>query len=276
MKILVTGASGFLGSHLVPKLKGEVKIYQDNLLSDLNLKRKLTGISTVIHLAGEAGRKGATTSDFFEKNTAATLRLLQFAEETKVSRIIFPSTAAVYGSSSKILKEDSPLQPQNDYGLSKMLAEEIIKYFVSKGIKATVLRFNNIYGPANLKGVVFQMIESALKNKKIDYDEGKTRDFLFVEDAISAIIKSVDLPKDFALFNISGEQSLTLKQLAFTIKVILEKKNHQIKVLKAGRKVERLNLDISKAKKYLKWQPQVDLREGLETTINSILKQNEN
>ncbi len=267
IRICVTGSHGFLGSALLAELykKKDIEIIefdddiQDKIAIELFFKNH-PNIDQCIHLAGIK----INTPDIFNINTEGTRNILDACIKYGVKKIIFSSTGAVYGGSiTHNSKEDDPLNPVDDYGKSKKLAEEIIqKYSKNKKIKYIILRFSNIYGPSG-QSVVNKFFNNAKNNKPVELSGNgeQKRKFLFINDAVSAIIKSIYYPQN-TILNIAGERTYSLKDLIDLImtkypglKIINTKEHNKLRVLSEN---------INKARKILIWEPKVRLEQGIE------------
>jgi len=263
----VTGATGFVGRHLVRRLQDEgreVKPFRGEIVSGEGLDKFLKGVKNVIHLAG---RFAPPNGEIFQVNVLGTFNLLEKCAEHNVKKIIFPSSIALYGEPpDRPWKEVDKPRPNTVYGLSKLLAEETIRYWGDNHqIKYLLLRFPNIYGPGNQKGVVFNFKKAVCKVGKVTiYGDGKQeRDFLFVDDAIEAIIKALNYNGPSDIFNIGSGKTVSLLELAKLLeKTLGQKIPIEFKPAEAH-VVRKLSGDVTKAKNLLDWRPKVSLEEGL-------------
>lgn len=286
-KIAVTGATGFIGSHLVKELlkrnykviilvhenkkapKG-VKVVVGDLLTKKGLDTFLSGVDVVINLVG--GYYPPFEKQF-KLNVLSFANLCEAASKKKVSKIVHVSSVAAYGSQSPLPKEKQPLLPDTAYGLAKKMGEEVALYFnKTKGMSFTIIRPPNVYGPGNDDGVIFNFLNSVIeKGKVIIYGDGKKeRDFLYVSDLVSAIIKSLKLKSSYEVFNVgSGERYNILGLLKILEELI--GKNIKVKFRKEKSFSPKIiAADISRAKKVLEWEPEVSLKEGLKLTLEAL------
>jgi len=263
----VTGATGFVGGHLVKRLRDEgreVKTFRGDLVSGEGLDEFLGGIKIVVHLAG---RFAPPNAEIFKVNVNGTFNLLEKCAEHGVKKVVFPSSIALYGEPpGRPWKETDDPQPNTVYGLSKLLAEETIRYWGDNhDIKYFLLRFPNIYGPGNQKGVVFHFKKAVGEAGKIViYGDGKQeRDFLFVSDAIEAIIKALNYRGSSDVFNIGSGKTVSLLELVGLLEKTLDQKIPVEFKPAETHVVRKLSGDIEKAKNILDWRPKVSLEEGL-------------
>jgi len=314
MQLLITGGAGYIGSHmtrmLVKKnhspivldsleignrksLPADVPFYQGNvadktLLSEIFTKHK---IDAVFHFAGyiQAGESALDPQKYFDNNTVKPTALLQTAVKFNINKIIFSSTAAVYGQPEIIpIPETSRLLPVNPYGLSKLYFEQLLSYFDRLyDMKSISLRYFNACG-ADLDGmfgedhhpeshIIPLAIESILQKTPFslfgnDYptpDGTCIRDYIHLEDLCLAHLSALELltqnhPSD--QFNVASGTGWSNRQILDTIeKVSGQKLNLVTKPRRAG-DPPQLIADASKIKKDLGWSPQYS---DLETIIKS-------
>ncbi|MBI2025330.1 NAD(P)-dependent oxidoreductase [Candidatus Kaiserbacteria bacterium] len=299
-KILVTGAGGFIGGHLVDELRihpeylgpdTEVFLQVQREKSAEDLRRDgwsvvagdLTSpelctqlpddLGCVLHIAGLAG---GSAGDLEKANVQATENLLRSMEIRHVPELVFMSTVAVYKESESPISEEGEISPSTAYGHSKYAAELLIQEKVNtKALRsAVILRSNNIYGPSSDHGMMAAFMKAVRKGEPIllDGDGSQVREPVYVDDVVRAIKASAR--KDgtgCAIYNISGSEAVTLADLAKRIHAIAGK---EILVMPSGKPPVpplSLRLDISKARQELGWQPRVRLEDGLKKTWESIM-----
>jgi UDP-glucose 4-epimerase len=285
MKVGITGATGFLGGHLIsqlladghsikafvieekPKLPKSVKWVRGNLVSGEGIPEFLKDIDVVIHLAG---RNLPPEEELIKDNVMATRNLIMEALKHPIKQFIFTSSVAVYGKDKKSkFKENDECLPTTEYGLTKYLAEKIVQYWSTKtGESATIFRPFNIYGPGNAKGIIYTFY-SDIKNdgKVIIYGDGKQeRDYLYVGDIVEAFSTAIR-KKKAGVFNLGAAKKYSVLEVLEVFKKVLEK---DIKVgfspTDEG-KVFNINQDLSLAKKELNWEAKTSFEDGLKKTI---------
>ncbi|MHA1340312.1 MAG: NAD-dependent epimerase/dehydratase family protein [Promethearchaeota archaeon] len=307
---LVTGCAGFIGSHLCEYLLniGANVVGLDNLSNgntqnmdsfynysnfkfikgDIRKKKDLSqinsDINTIFHEAAMISvlESVKNPSLCYNINVNGTLNLLEYARKYDVKKIIFASSAAVYGNDPKLPKVESmALSPTSPYGKSKLKAEELIqKYTYDYGLDSTILRYFNVYGPKQgnspYSGVISIFVSRALKDQDlIIFGDGKqTRDYVYVKDVVKAnILARLSENTKGMIFNIATGISTDLNTIAKIIINMLNKTYLKI-IYKKEREgdIKHSSADISLAKKYLKFQPEYSIERGLRELIEFNLK----
>lgn len=297
-KILVTGGAGFIGFHLCKKLSEanpNVTIY-DNLSSGklenvkdtpkakfvkgdiLNLKNldAAEKADVIFHLAAQVVVPYSMENPLedFETNARGTLNVLEKARKDD-SRVVFASSAAVYGNPTKFpTPETYGFNPFSCYGLSKVVGEEYCQMYMNQyGLDITILRFANVYG-SRCHGVIHDFIDKLQKNPaklEIIGTGLQARDFVHVSDVVDAVILAAT--RENALgktFNVGFGKTTKIIELA---KMILEILNLSGKTLVTTTNVswqgdiDTIWFDINKAQKELQWQPQVRLEDSIKEII---------
>lgn len=301
MKILVTGGMGFIGKHLVLDLlkKGNVVTILDNFL---NSEKKSTSSfldkrvkiiegdvtqiqdilnatkdqEIVIHLAAKISVEDSirNPSETFHTNVDGTKNVLAACEKNHIKKLIVASSAAVYGEGSPGIKltENSELNPISPYGKSKSQMEHEIKKFISKhDMNCIILRFFNIYGvgqSSEYAGVITKFINRIALNQSLEiFGNGmQTRDFVAVQDVVSAIGNSIENGKN-GIYNVASGKSITIKELA-ELMISLSSKDLKIEFLSPKKgDIVFSQADIDLAKNELKYFPKIGLKE-----IENLLK----
>ena len=291
-KILLTGATSFLGKNLFAKLKVrdedvfatssrksiEQNIIKMDLLNSEETIKVVKAInpSIVYHLAAlvNLSRDYKVAAQCIEINIKGTLNLLESFRIAKPEIMVFISTEEVYGSSPIPYIEEQPLDPPSGYAISKVAGEYLCRIYARElGFKLIILRVGTMYGPGDRDSrFIPQLIVKALKNEEIPLNAGtKKRDYVFMEDVVKSLIKILDV-KDmdiYTVINIGGGKSFTLLNL---VNIILEETKSNSKVAR-GKIPERIGeasewlMDIGKANSILGWKPTTSLEEGLIKTI---------
>jgi len=255
----ITGTKGFVGKNLIKKLKKTNKKYvcfKGNLLNKKSLENffKRNNPTTIIHLAGTFN---PPFKDQINGNLLTTWNILEIGLNHKLKKIIYASSYAVYGEAKKPFIEKDKLNPTTSYALSKVFAEDCINFYTNKKkINSIILRFSNIYGKNNNKGVIHDFIKKIKINKKIiiNGNGNQSRNFIHVNDACTAIIKSIDY-KNSAIFNIGSTKEINLNQLANELK---KKYIFEINYINPKNKQESYLINSNKAKKLLKFTPKFE------------------
>lgn len=285
-KILITGADGFLGSHLSKRLLDEgCEVYGiDNTGNGGRIERcdvgnfsEVFGImkkinpELVIHLAAVLPKEKIEESLYYQVNAKGTYNILSAMKKIGIKKIIFTSTMNVYGNPEHLpVDEKHPLAPTNTYGLTKLMAESLCKFFSDYyGIKTVVLRFSGIFGPGRKNGAIYNFINQALANQtiKIFSDGSDLWDSIYVDDAVEAIISAEKLfdKSNFDFFNIGYGKGINIFETAEKI-LNLTRSKSQLVIEKKQTPV-KFYFDISKAEKILNFKPK-DFKISLNNFIN--------
>ena len=306
-KILVTGGGGFIGSHLVDKLIeiGHKVVVIDNLSTgkkeNLNPKAKFYKIDIcspkiseifkkekiqfVFHLASQINVKKSVENPILDAkiNILGSLNIIKIGKEFKIKKIIFSSSGgAVYGEAKKIPTPENYFErPISPYGISKLAIENYLKFYRDFfGLNFISLRLSNVYGPRqNSKGeggVIAIFTDKLLKENQPEIfgDGNQTRDFIYIDDAVSAFVKALQYDGKELIFNIGTQTEISINNLyQKLLKIIGVKIKPQYNLARPG-DLKRSCLDISKAKRELKWKPNYNLEEGLIKTVSWFKKRN--
>ena len=299
MKILVTGGAGFIGTHVNKLLldqghevsviddlsKGHkdainprVNFIEGTLLDQKKLENILPGIDGVIHMASfiEVGESVKKPVEFVENNIFGTAKLLEAMRKTGVKKIIFSSSACVYGKPSKIpITEEDPLsQQENPYGLTKVSMEQLcILYHTLHNFDVTILRYFNPYGPGEMHNpethAIPNFIKAALSKKSIPlYWKGEQiRDFIYIDDLAEAHI----LPLSQNGLHIYNVGTQTGSKIIDVVKKIFEILGYEVPIEDKGERkgdVSELVASSQKIKSELGWESKTNLDEGLSKTID--------
>ena len=300
MKVLVTGGAGFIGSALVDRLlknKDKVTIYDDfsnstkekinslvtrgaNLvagdISDYDaLQGALSGHDAVVHLAAKIDvQESMLKPELYQKvNVDGTKNLLKACVKNAIKNIVAASSAAVYGIPKTLpITEDSQVLPLSPYGKTKVDMENLLKeYSKNHDLNCISLRFFNVYGKGQTDayaGVITKFLQKIKEQKPlVIFGDGKnTRDFVFIDDVIDAILLSLKNieGKKGDIYNIATGVHCTINELA-QLMLSIAKKNLEVKH-EAAREgdIVHSQTSITLAKKELSYEPKVQLREGLE------------
>ena len=255
MKAIVTGAAGFIGSHLVESLLADghevvgVDCFLDyypraakeqNLerardhgafrlvegrLQELDLARVFEGAGAIYHLAGQAGVRSSWGRDFAlysDHNVLATQRVLEAAAGAGRPRVVYASSSSVYGDAKALpLREDTPCQPVSPYGVTKLAGEHLaVLYHRNFDLPTTSLRFFTVYGPRQRPDMAFhRFLKAARDGAAIQlYGDGtQTRDFTFVSDIVAATRAAAVSGRPGSVYNVGGGERVALSAVLQTI-----------------------------------------------------------
>jgi UDP-glucose 4-epimerase len=297
MKVLVTGGAGFIGSHVVERLlalKFEVVVLDDlssgkveNIPPDvrfikqditLDMKEVFEGqdFDAVVHLAAQVSVPHSIQDPLLDQkvNIEGLLRLLEACRHYHVESFIFASSAAVYGTPHELpVTEDHPTVPLSPYGLTKRMSEEYLRlYSELHGVRSTVLRFSNVYGPRQpVKGEsgVISIFADRLRRGEaptIFGDGTDTRDYVYVKDVARAVQAALEARRT-GTFNIGTQTSVTLNELyAQLLSVSGLNLPAQYGPPRPG-DIRHSLLSIERIQRELHWYPQVTLEQGLTETM---------
>src|SRR3989344_964298 len=277
-KVLVTGARGFIGSHLLSVLQKNFNVivapFSDKLdIRDREKVLKLPKTEIVIHLAGTANvpESWENPGKVISINTAGTANILDYCVKNKAG-LIFPSSYT-YGIPDYLpTDEKHPVKAQNPYAVSKLAAEAICElYYKRYNLDISILRIFNVYGPGQPEDMVIPtMILSLIYKGVIEVQTGRPkRDMVYVTDVVNAFLLASKNQKGFNIYNIGFGKSYSIRDLAKKIITISKEKSRFIdkKNPRSSDIMETL-ADISRIRRQLGWEPKVDIVEGLKETYS--------
>jgi len=302
MNALVTGAAGFIGSHLsaalldrgasvvgldcftdyYPRATKEKNLeentlrekfrFVENSIADADLPALLDGVTHVFHLAAQAGVRKSWGTDFKTytvNNIEATQILLEACAGRALERFVYASSSSVYGDAAAIpMREDALPQPLSPYGVTKLAAEHLcMLYHVNHSVPACAMRYFTVYGPRQRPDMAFhRFIKAALRDEPISlYGDGtQTRDFTFVSDAVAATIAAAERGRPGRAYNVGGGSRVSMNDVLHIIQRIA---GHPLRIAREAVQkgdIRDTYADTTRARDDLGFRPTVSLEEGIQ------------
>ena len=280
MNIAVTGSSGFIGYHLVNRLNvNKYNVTTLDLKNNIDITKwehikNIKEVDLIFHLAAKNYIPYAYKKprDFYATNIMSTLNMLEICRKLNAKMVYISSY--VYGEPKNIpINEKQSIKATNPYARSKIICENMCSgYSKDFGVKVIIIRPFNVYGVQQSKNFLIPSIIEQIKTKReiVLKDPSPKRDFVYIDDLIDALIKSINLKnRVFDVFNIGSGISYSINEI---VNLITDKFKYPIRVKYTGEK--RINeisdtvADISKAKKILKWKPKINFNRGIEKIIH--------
>jgi NAD dependent epimerase/dehydratase len=309
-QVLVTGAAGFIGSHLAerlarngarvrafvrynsrndygwletldPDVLDQVEVFRGDLANPEAVARAMSGCEVVFHLGAliPIPYSYVHPREFLEANIVGTLNVVEAARRVELARIVHISTSEVYGTAREVpINERHSLNAQSPYAATKSAADQLaLSYWRSFSIPVAVARPFNTFGPRqSARAVIPTIITQALSRDVIELGSTHTtRDFLFVEDTAAGIEACGQASGiEGEVINLGSGQEISIAEVVERVLAIVGRDvpvaADSQRVRPDNSEVERLIADRSKALELLGWEPQVDLDEGLRRTIEWI------
>jgi len=305
LKVVVTGAAGFIGSHLCERLLDDghdvlaIDRFSDyysterkkrnielarasdsftfaNLdLADAGLEPVVEGASFIFHLAAQPGVRaswGGSFEVYVRDNIVATQRLLEAVKGRDIERFVYASSSSIYGDPESLPTNELDLpRPKSPYGVSKLAAEHLCAlYHRNYGVPTVSLRYFTVFGPRQRPDMAFhRMIAAALSGEKFTlYGSGtQTRDFTFVDDAVDATVAAAKQGVEGRAYNIGGGNRASVLD---AIQMIEELLGRRVELERGGEQkgdVLHTLADIALAREELGYNPRVKLKEGLSRQV---------
>jgi len=302
MKVVVTGAAGFIGSHLSESLLAdghevtgidaftdyyERPVKERNLqacrdhqrfrlvegrLQDMDLRKVLDGAQRVFHLAAQAGVRaswGREFAHYTEHNVLATQRLLEAARLSGGTRVVYASSSSVYGDAASLpLGEDAACHPVSPYGVTKLAAEHLGRLYERNfGLPVVSLRYFTVYGPRQRADMAFhRFLKAARDGAEIHlYGDGtQTRDFTFVSDIVAATRAAADSGRPGGVYNVGGGERVALNDVLDRIEHVTGRRLTVVREEVQKGDMRDTFADTSAARRDLGFRSTVPLGEGLE------------
>jgi NAD dependent epimerase/dehydratase len=308
--VLVTGAGGFIGSHLVerlvaegarvralirytsrsgigylrlapPETRAQIEFTFADLRDEHAVAEAMRDVEIVFHLGAliSIPYSYVHPREVVETNVIGALNVLMAARAVQPARVVHTSTSEVYGTALRIpIDEEHPLQGQSPYSASKIGADKLVESFVrSFNVPAVTIRPFNTYGPRqSARAVIPTIISQALTRDEVNLgDLTPTRDFTYVADTVDGFVRAATAEGIIGeAINLGSDDEISIGDLAqLIIKLIgrrVEVKTDRNRIRPPASEVRRLHADNRKAKARLGWEPHTSLEEGLRTTIQWI------
>jgi len=284
--ILITGECGFIGTELSKQLKtlsytvlsfnrSDGDISQCDLLNiykDIKIER-------IFHLASKTFVPDSWEypMEFYQTSVLGTGNVLELCRAKDIPLTYV--SAYLYGQPEKLpISENDRVEPNNPYAHSKYLAEELCRFY-SKfyNVKINIARPFNIYGKnQNTKFLIPHIIQQALHNETINVqDLSPKRDYIYLDDLISGLIKTIQCKEHFSIYNFGSGVELNVKEIIDIIqKVLGTKKDILSKSIERKHEIMHVIADVSKAKKDLNWTPKFNFEDGIKDILKEIKMQN--
>jgi nucleoside-diphosphate-sugar epimerase len=276
--ILVTGATGFVGTHLVRALQqAGWRVHSHSRAHGhiANGPLDYIGIRHVFHLAAKTfvPESWETAHSFYEVNVLGTVNVLEFCRQKKAALTFISSY--VYGKPQWLpISENHPVQPLNPYSHTKILAEQVCQYYASEfGVPLCIVRPFNAYGAGqDTRFLIPKLIAQALDpscDRFAVTDLRPRRDYLHVQDLVSLLLATLDKPN--GVYNAGSGRSVSIMELVETINTLTDSEKPVVSSDQIRREeVLDVVADVSKAERELCWTPRVSLIDGLRQSIQSM------
>ena len=296
MRALVTGGAGFIGGHLVEKLverdwdvivfdsferasletlktlPSEAELRRIDIRDLKSMKRYVDDVDVIFHLAAltDVVESEVKKDEYWNVNVMGTENVLKIAKDVS-AKLVFTSSAAVYGELNNVAREDLKPNPISFYGATKLEGEKLcMRYHEEYGTDIVVLRLFNVFGERAKGGVVKIFLERAREGKPlIIYGDGEAvRDFIYVGDVVDALIKAALSEKASGrILNIGSGKPTKVRELAEVVA-----KETGVKIIYESERRGEIKFslaDISLAKKLLNWNPKIYLVDWLRSSLRS-------
>jgi len=309
LRILITGAGGFIGSHLTEflvrkgleirafvrynsknnwgwleesKYKDKIEVYSGDIRDFDSVKDAMKGVDVVFHLAALIGIPYSYVSPlaYIKTNLEGTYNVLQAARERRVQRVVHTSTSEVYGTAQYVpIDENHPLNPQSPYAATKVGADQLaLTFYRSFDLPVTVIRPFNTYGPRqSARAIIPTVISQVLSGKNMIRlgNLDPTRDLNFVLDTVEGFYQVGLHEKTVGeVVNIGSGKEISIGDLTKMIFTLIGREvevvQDDLRIRPGKSEVKRLLCDASKAKELTGWKSKYSLEEGLKVTIDWI------
>ena len=307
MRVIVTGGAGFIGSHVVDALlaRGESVVcidefndYYDPRIKRHNLRGALRSErfrlvegdlgdeavltetfrenpDALVHLAARAGVRPSLEEPalYYRVNCEGSAKLLEACRAAGVSRVVFASSSSVYGGNTKVpFHEDDPVErPVSPYAASKRAGELLCHtYHHLYGMHTSCLRFFTVYGPRQRPEMAihkFTRLLTAGKPIPLFGDGSSSRDYTYVDDIVDGVVRALDRPNGFRIYNLGESRTVTLRELTEKLAAALGVELRADRQPAQPGDVDTTYADVSRAREELGYAPSVPIEEGLERFV---------
>jgi nucleoside-diphosphate-sugar epimerase len=311
-RAVVTGAAGFIGSHLAERLVSDgwrvtgvdafTPFYdpadkEANLvglagdpLFDLvredvvtaSLPRLLADRPVVVHLAAQPGVRGSFGQEFDQyvhDNILATQRLFDAARETGCRRVVYASSSSVYGDASSFpcFEDTTPTRPQSPYGVTKRTCEKLADVYRGLGVEAVGMRFFTVYGPRQRPDMAIRRLCEAASGGapfRLNGDGTQSRDFTYVADAVDAVVRAMLAERPGDVLNIGGGHEASMLEVIDLLgRLSGAPLDIEVGETQVG-DVHRTGGDTGRARRQLGWMPKTELVDGLAAALAWVRERN--
>jgi nucleoside-diphosphate-sugar epimerase len=293
VRYVVTGAAGFVGSHLADALLAAghevvavdcLTDYYDPAAKERNaagfelvradlaadpVEPLLEGAAGVFHLAGQPGVRASFGEGFplyVERNVVATQRLFEAAAAAGV-RVVFSSSSSVYGDAERYpTPESAEPRPISPYGITKLACEHLARAYAPQGLDAVVLRYFTVYGPRQRPDMAFARLVAALAEGRpfeLFGDGSASRGFTYVGDAVAATAAAMERGRGGAVYNVGGGEEATMEEAIAVLERVSRRRLEVVRGAPAAGDVRRTAADVSLIASELGWRPATRLEDGL-------------
>jgi UDP-glucose 4-epimerase len=289
--VLVTGGTGFIGSHLVRELAPEnevtvldlspadgstelpetVRFVEGDVRDEEALARAGEGVDLIYHLAANVSVERSVEEPVWSHsvNVGGTLEVLEFAREVG-ARVVFASSAAVYGDPEHLpVAESDRMDPRSPYGIEKLAGDGYVRRYADLyGVETVALRFFNVFGPgqsSEYAGVITAFVENAAAGQPLTVhgDGEQTRDFVHVEDVVQACLLAGATDRVGEAYNVATGREVSVNNLARTVLDVADATVDVVHTDPRPGDIDRSCADVEKARDHLGFEPSVTLVDGL-------------
>lgn len=305
MRIFLTGAAGFIGSHLARALlaRGDSvagfddfndfydpaikrrhaaelaalggRVIEGDLRRKLDVERALGECDVVVHLAARAGVRPSLDNPelYTDTNVLGTVHVLEAMRARGLTRIVHASSSSVYGGQEKVpFSEDDPInKPWSPYAATKRANELFLNtYHHLYGIESFALRFFTVYGPGQRPDLaIMKFIQLIEAGAEIPFygDGNSGRDYTYIDDIAAGVVAAIDRVQGCEIINLGGDQPVTLNEMVETIEQATGKKAKRKHLPDQPGDVPRTMADISKARRMLGYEPKTRFEDGVQRQV---------